>query len=80
MFLTYKIEVWIKAELDNSLTKEEIIVRLSNGLNPCEVLTDEILDYESLIETEEFLSPEENDNQSTIALCDDNENILWTNI
>lgn len=80
MHITYKVTTWIKAEIESgSISKDELIEKLSVGLSPSEVIFDKIDNYENIVETEEWMSSEENNNKPTIELYSDGGVLLWNN-
>ena len=86
MEIHYKSTVWNKITIPDEIDKEDIIKQLNEGILPTELDLDNNFDseYEVIYETEEFITPEENDGQSTIELMDyvDGKNYLssiWDN-
>lgn len=77
MELHYKVTTWNKLIIEGNFTKEEIIEKLEQGCMPLEIGYEKILpgveycDFENILETEEYVTLEENDGQSTIELMDD---------
>ena len=66
---------WYSSELENG--EEKLIKTLEEG----DEIPDEIEMEESevLYETEELMTPQDNDNQSTIEVYSEDGKILWTN-
>ena len=86
MELHYKVECWRKMYLPDFLSPEEVVEIVTrnhesaNGIfidieavnfDPCDQMIDE---------TEEQLSIEENNNQSTIEIVDDDGKVIWNNL
>ena len=73
MEIHYKTTMWCKIILDeNKISKEEVLRRLNEGQFPSEIGFDDDINSEWMIidETEEFITPVENDGQSTIELME----------
>ena len=90
MEIHYKCTAWCKLKFDGDVKKEDIIKKLEEGYLPLELGYDGIIpelencEWESINDTEEYLSPKENDGQSTIELMDDDPNssglkCIWNN-
>lgn len=77
MEIHYKVTTWCKLKFDGDVKKEDIIKKLEEGYLPLEVGYDEIVpnlencEWEAINDTEEYLSPKENDNQATIELMEE---------
>ena len=66
---------WYSTETENG--EQQFISHLENGTDlPDDVEMDE---SEVLYETEELMTPSENDNQSTFEIYEEGGKILWTN-
>lgn len=80
MELHYKCTTWCKLKFDGDVKKEDIIEKLEQGYLPLELGYDGVVpglencEWEPINDTEEYLSLEENDGQSTIELMEWNEN------
>ena len=73
MEIHYKTTMWCKIILDeNKISKEEVLRRLNEGQLPSEIGFDEDINsqWEVMGDTEEFITPVENDGQSTIELME----------
>ena len=73
MEIHYKTTMWCKVILDeNKISKEEVLQKLNEGYSPSEIGFDKDINSEwGVIEdTEEFITPAENDGQSTIELME----------
>lgn len=87
MEIHYKCTTWCKIILPEDVSKEEILQKLNDGILPLEIAYDNPsmnVEWEIINETEEFMTVEENDGQSTIELMDSKEgNIglecIWDN-
>lgn len=84
----YKVTTWRKMKIDDSMiSKERLIEEITKDFdgfcNSCGTINDRETSYEDVIidETEEYLNPEENDDQPTIEVYadDDTETPIWTN-
>jgi len=84
MYVDVKVTVWQRIQLneDKNVSAEEVIEILKED-DPSELWNDEkerfLPDYENLIDTEEYMSIDDNDGCSTIELYDDEDNLLWEN-
>lgn len=84
MKLHVKVTVWqeIKLNENEGVSLEEVIELLSK-YGPGELWNDEqerfSPEFENLIETEEYMSVEDNGGCSTMELYDDNHKLLWEN-
>lgn len=76
--IQYKVTVWNEIELDEKYSKDEIISHLKDcpSLSPWELF--EGTQTNTLYETEEVMTVEENDGQETIEVYEDDK-IIWTN-
>lgn len=70
MEIHYKTTVWVSMKFDDDVTKEEIIERLEKGELPLDIGNNLDVEYENMLETEEYVTLEENDGQSTIEVMD----------
>ena len=73
MEIHYKTTMWCKIILDkNKISKEEVLQKLNEGQLPLEIgFNDDINSQWGIIEdSEEFITPIENDEQSTIELME----------
>jgi len=75
MYLDYKATIWFRIPIESKQALETIVKRLSNGELPSDLYnyenSDEDLEQcEPLYDTEKFISPNENDGQSTIEVYD----------
>jgi len=77
MELHYKTTVWNKIKFnDDSITKEEIIKKLEKGYQPLDLGNEIESEFETMLETEEYITVEENDGQSTIELMENSSNFI----
>ena len=73
MEIHYKTTMWCRIILDETkISKEEVLQKLNEGYLPSEIGFDEDINSEwGVIEdTEEFITPTENDGYSTIELME----------
>jgi hypothetical protein len=81
--------MWCKLKFDGNVQKEDIIKKLEEGYLPLELGYDGIIpnlvncEWEAINDTEEYLSPEENDGEATIELMEETERgwleSIWDN-
>lgn len=82
MKLQVKVTVWQEIELNEKegVSQEEVIDLLKT-FGPSQLWDDEqerfAPEWKNLVETEEYISVEENGGCSTMELYDDNHNLLW---
>ena len=81
MELHYKATCWVSMKFNSEITKEELIERLEAGELPLDIGNTEDFEAENLLETEEYVTLEENDGQATIEIMDDNPKwgVVWDN-
>lgn len=82
MYADVKVTVWQRVKLneDENVTKEKVIEAIKmNGASILFEMDGTDPDWEVLVETEEYITPEENGGCSTIELYDDNGKLLWEN-
>lgn len=85
MELKYKCTMWCRLTIPDDVKKEDVIKVLNEGMLPLEVAFDkhipnmENAEWEVINDTEEFMSPSENNEQSTIEFIDDNNKCIWDN-
>ena len=73
MEIHYKTTMWCKIILDDrKISKEEVLQKLNEGQLPLEIGFYEDINsqWEVIEDTEEFITPVENDGQSTIELME----------
>ena len=73
MEIHYKTTMWCKIILDeDKISKEEVLQKLNEGYLPSEIGFDKDINsqWEIIDDTEEFITPAENDGQSTIELME----------
>ena len=86
MEIHYKCTTWCKLRFDGDVNKEDIIKKLEEGYLPLELGYDGVVpglencEWELINDTEEYLSPKENNNQATIELMEYNKNGYLTSI
>ena len=77
-YIDYKVEIWCRAFFTDIADMQKVTEIAKENL---ESIFDEDLGFIeniSLLETEYYLSPEENDNQSTIEVYEEDKEI-WNN-
>ena len=89
MEIHYLCRTWCKLKFDGDVKKEDIIKKLEEGYLPLEIGYDGIVpnlencEWEAINDTEEYLTPEENDGYSTIELMEETEvgwlRCIWDN-
>lgn len=88
MYLDYKATIWFRIPIESEDDLEKIKKKMESGELPSELYNDpdlKIGQCEPLYDTEEFISPNENDGQSTIEIFNDPvntfspTNLVWDN-
>lgn len=84
MHVDIKVSLWKRIELPENVSKDQIIETLKLGEEGINDLFDEFdnLEYNEVENSEETLTPEENQYQATIELYDNNlkgDGPIWTN-
>ena len=79
MELHYKTTCWVSMKFNSEITKEELIERLEAGELPLDIGNTEDFEAENLLETEEYVTLEENDGQATIEIMDNVNKCVWDN-
>ena len=89
MELHYKCTIWCKIKLGNEVNKTELIKKLQEGYLPLEVAYDGVVEgvsnaeWETINDTEQYLSLKENDYQSTIEVMEEDDkgilHCIWNN-
>jgi hypothetical protein len=82
-YLDYKATVWFRIPIKSKEYLEKVKNMIESGDSPSDLYNDldiehEIGECEVLFETEEFINPEENQNQSTIEIYEDGK-LIWRN-
>ena len=74
MYATYKVKMWIKAEIDSGTTLDKVLANIDNiPSNAVDFVASE--DY--LTDTEQFIKP--SPHESTLKICLDNGKEIYTN-
>ena len=79
MYLDVKVTAWQRIKLDDDATKEQVINHLKENSH-FSLFDDEIAyDYETLTDTEEQVTIEDNKGFSTLELYNEDGELLWAN-
>ena len=86
-YLDYKATVWFRIPIQDKQALEKVKEKIQQGMLPSELYNDLDIEHELgmcelLCDTEEFISPNENDGQSTIEIYENGDNdiqIIWDN-
>jgi hypothetical protein len=82
MKIDYKATVWFTIDINDVESLPKILERLNSGDSINDLYDHEDINIsgsECVLETEEFLPPQENDNQSTIEVYDIDGKLVWDN-
>ena len=82
-YLDYKATIWFRIPINSEKIFKKVKKKVDEGTLPAELYDDielnsELGQCEPLYDTEEFISPNENDGQSTIEIYKDTETV-WDN-
>ena len=87
-YLDYKATIWFRIPIQSEEVLQKVKQKIEEGLLPSELYNEldtehELGQCELLYDTEEFISPNENDGQSTIELYSGSDNgnqkCIWDN-
>lgn len=87
-YLDYKATIWFRIPIQSEEVLQKVKQKIEEGLLPSELYNEldtehELGQCELLYDTEEFISPNENDGQSTIELYggsdNGNQECIWDN-
>lgn len=86
-YLDYKATIWFRIPIRDKETLNKVKQKIEKGILPSELYNDldtehELGQCEPLYDTEEFITPNENDGQSTIEIYSDgdkNTQMVWDN-
>lgn len=90
MELHYKCTMWCTLQIPEGVKKKDVIKKLKQGCLPLEICYDDVIpnmkdvEWSTINDTEEYLTPEQNDNQSTIELMEYQKGklglqVVWSN-
>lgn len=87
IYLDYKATTWFRIPIQNKQVLEKVKEKIQQGMLPSELYNDldtehELGACELLYDTEEFITPNENDGHSTIEIYKNEDNdiqIIWDN-
>ena len=75
--IEYKVSSWRRIEFENKEEYDKAVALINSG--ECPETIEDYTDNYSIYNTDEYLSPEDNDNQSTIeGYC--NGELIWSNV
>ncbi|HMT68770.1 MAG TPA: hypothetical protein PKD16_01340 [Saprospiraceae bacterium] len=83
-YIDIKVTIWQRLHFEDAANMQQAIKKLEKGYLPaelCNVPELEFIECETLFDTEEFITPSENDGQSTIEVYE-GENLrecIWDN-
>lgn len=82
-YVDYKATIWGRLYFEKDADMQKIIKKLEEGFLPSELCDDESLKFtyfEHLIDTEEYITPKENNNEPTIEIYENSNNeCIWNN-
>lgn len=80
-YIDYKVTTWNRIHYSDTSNIDKLKEMLINGDSPND-LTDDNLGFvyhENLFDTDEYISPEENQGSATIELYDNEKKMIWSN-
>ena len=82
-YVDYKATIWGRLYFEEDTDMQKIIKKLEEGFLPSELCDDESLKFshfEYLFDTEEYITPKENNNEPTIEVYENSNNeCIWNN-
>ena len=88
-YLDYKATIWGRLYFSDDTDMNKIIEKLEEGYLPSELCDEELgfTEFESMLDTEEYITPSENEGMSTIEIYEDNDSntnifqeCIWDNV
>lgn len=79
MYLDVKVTAWQRIKLDDDATKERVINHLKENSHSSLFDDGIAYDYETLTDTEEQVTVEDNKGFSTLELYNEDGELLWAN-
>lgn len=80
MYLDVKVKIWQRIQIsDETATKKDVIKTLKEGSHYDLWDSFEVISCEDISETEEVITPSENEDHSTLELYGDDGILLWGN-
>lgn len=79
-YLDYKVECWVRVEIDQDADLNKIIENLEK-FSPYDAVERESAstNIEYLMESEEYITPEDNDGQNTIEIYNNDGQLIYEN-
>jgi len=83
-YIDYKSTIWHRIPVQNEQTGKEVLELLKKGHTPSELHAlvpdpEKLGGSDVLLDTEEYIVPEENDCHSTIEVYDEDNGLVWDN-
>ena len=81
-YLDYKVTTWVRVKFSDDVNLQQVIKDIEEGELPPNFLIDDDLDFENLLETEEFIESVKNNGQPTIEIYegDNFQECIWDNV
>jgi len=82
-YVDYKATIWGRLTFSDDADMNKVIEKLNDGLLPAEIACEEELKFRTfhfLDDTEEHMTPEENNGCHTIEVYDDDNKMIWDNV
>ena len=88
-YVDYKATIWGRLHFSDETDMNKVIAKLEQGLTPNELCDDpelEFEEFEMLFDSEEYITPSENQGQCTVEVYDDISNPnpwqerIWDNV
>lgn len=86
-YIDFKQKIWVRMHFSDETDMNKIIEKLEEGYLPCDLCDQELgfTEFESMLDTEEYITPSENGGMSTIEVYEDNDSTIfqeciWDNV
>ena len=82
-YVDYKATIWGRLTFSDDADMNKVIEKLNSGHLPGEIACEEELKFRAfhfLDDTEEHMTPEENNGRHTIEVYDDDNEMIWDNV
>lgn len=86
MEIQYKVTTWCKIKFNGDVNPLDIIKKFEEGYLPLEVGYDGVVpnlknaEWEAINDTEEYITPSQNEGFPTIEIINDKGNTIWDNV
>lgn len=80
-YFDIKVSVWQRTEIPDNVKLEDVIeyFKKNTGTSCINEIGIDDSTYETLVESEEILTPEDNGGECTVEIYNDHSNLVWNN-